>query len=627
MRVAPGRTLVYAKPVRTPIAMPSSLTSLRLLLCCATLALIAIGCGGGGGSVVVPPGAPVIAAVTPSGPVGIETDEVTFAATASNSPTSWQWNFGGASAGAATSTEATPSITLGLKSTWVCSVIATNDAGSSAPYNFTVEIAQAPSPVITSVTPTGEVGANGDWITFSAEAVQEDVVWSWDFGGGAIPNHSSEQTPRVSLRADDRDEAETHSGQVSAMRPGTSAPAAVREFELAVRRAPIAAVSTDFGVFRSFGSGIFEGRPFVVGQSAGSRIPLSLFLATVSHPSTLDQWTAHAILPGIGGAGDARVTSNNDSVMVVFTGQHEFSVAVANFQSPGEWLVYPLPSFGPTTEQYYLHLRAAYIAGKPVVYHEESSQHYPPTMMMAASELPVSADEWTPLDVSGVEVGPLLASTEQGGFLFRSGVRGEASDQLNLALAPESGTFAAVSDMNLSVVATQAEDYRSAGMAIGYGGGGIAVVYDTAQGLVLASTVDRSPAGPLDWRRSLVVAHDRSVPGSGTQFAVTECDQLLHTERGWTLIYSQSERTSLGSSGTVRVATATDLPEGPGDWHTLVLDGTGFSGSTPSSSYGTSVDLITLSALQGSPAIQLSTAHQGGHFFWSETTWLIPVAP
>lgn len=59
----------------------------------------------------------------------------TASATASNSPTSWSWNFGGG-ATPNTSTDAVPSITLGQAGGYTCTVTASNASGTSAPYTF-----------------------------------------------------------------------------------------------------------------------------------------------------------------------------------------------------------------------------------------------------------------------------------------------------------------------------------------------------------------------------------------------------------------------------------------------------------------------------------------------------------
>jgi len=89
---------------------------------------------------VIPVELPVVERVERPGNVGSPCDVVTFNAIATNSPTSWSWNFGGG-ASPNTSTAPLPQVTLLALGTYNGTVIATNAAGSSAPFPFSYTIA------------------------------------------------------------------------------------------------------------------------------------------------------------------------------------------------------------------------------------------------------------------------------------------------------------------------------------------------------------------------------------------------------------------------------------------------------------------------------------------------------
>ena len=89
--------------------------------------------------------APVIQSVQPIGAVGAPCDEVAFSAIATNSPTSWAWDFGGGCI-PDTATVAAPLEALGDPGTYDCTVTATNAFGSSPPFPFSITIAAATPP-------------------------------------------------------------------------------------------------------------------------------------------------------------------------------------------------------------------------------------------------------------------------------------------------------------------------------------------------------------------------------------------------------------------------------------------------------------------------------------------------
>ncbi|MCG3152909.1 MAG: hypothetical protein GEEBNDBF_02214 [bacterium] len=84
-----------------------------------------------------------------------------------------------------------------------------------------VPVTVSAPPVITSVTPTGLIGAVDDPITFRATASGNVTSWSWDFGGGTRTPGATGQEPTVFLAGT----AGTFQGNVTATGPeGTSAP-------------------------------------------------------------------------------------------------------------------------------------------------------------------------------------------------------------------------------------------------------------------------------------------------------------------------------------------------------------------------------------------------------------------
>lgn len=71
-------------------------------------------------------------------------DAVTFSVLATNSPTAWAWDFGGA-ATPGTSTEKDPTVTLDLAGRITGSVIASNALGESAPFSFEALVTNIPA--------------------------------------------------------------------------------------------------------------------------------------------------------------------------------------------------------------------------------------------------------------------------------------------------------------------------------------------------------------------------------------------------------------------------------------------------------------------------------------------------
>ncbi|HYE76855.1 MAG TPA: PKD domain-containing protein, partial [bacterium] len=147
--------------------------------------------------------APQVLAVSPGGTVGIPGSAVTFSVTTSAPVTGHQWEFG-TGATPASSTGATPTVTLGTPGTFVGRVIVSNGNGNSAPFNFSYTVGSTASggtgiPVIIAAIPTGTVGNSGESVRFSVAATNDPTAWQWDFGGGATPGTSNQAFPSVTL--------------------------------------------------------------------------------------------------------------------------------------------------------------------------------------------------------------------------------------------------------------------------------------------------------------------------------------------------------------------------------------------------------------------------------------------
>ncbi|MCD6283297.1 PKD domain-containing protein [bacterium] len=139
--------------------------------------------------------APEITGVTPlSGATGAV--DVGFSATVNGTlPLTYAWNFGGG-ADPNTSSAGAPHVTLGAPGVYdTCSVTVTNEAGEDTfPFTLTIGI----PPDITDVTPiTGEAGS---LVVFTPTVTgDEPLTYSWDFGGGATPDTSSDAEPEVTV--------------------------------------------------------------------------------------------------------------------------------------------------------------------------------------------------------------------------------------------------------------------------------------------------------------------------------------------------------------------------------------------------------------------------------------------
>ncbi|HYE77061.1 MAG TPA: hypothetical protein VEI97_03660, partial [bacterium] len=169
----------------------------RLLIPVALLVLA--GCSGGSDPINPGPQPPTITAITPSPDAGGPGELVTFRGTATNSPTSWRWDFGGGATPNA-SIEATPEVRLSNSlATFTGTVTARNAAGESQPFRFTYRIAHG-LPRVNAVLQGGTLGAPGRAVEFAAIASNRPTAWQWDFGGGTDPGTSTAELPEVRLK-------------------------------------------------------------------------------------------------------------------------------------------------------------------------------------------------------------------------------------------------------------------------------------------------------------------------------------------------------------------------------------------------------------------------------------------
>jgi PKD repeat protein len=111
----------------------------------------------------------------------------------------WTWDFGGAGA-PGTAVGKTPSISLGAKGSYNATVTALDANDIPAVYHFsvTVKAFNELAPHLYGLTPNS--GDTGTQVTFTGGSNGGPVAsWSWDFGGGAVPNTSTATAPKVTL--------------------------------------------------------------------------------------------------------------------------------------------------------------------------------------------------------------------------------------------------------------------------------------------------------------------------------------------------------------------------------------------------------------------------------------------
>jgi len=125
----------------------------------------------------------------------------TFTATVTGDPPfTYSWNFG-SGASPSTSTEAAPEVTTsGTEGTYPCSLTVENDWGEDT-YDFNLQIILTGNPA--QIVEIGMfMGQTGTEKTFSVTVSGDPPIsYSWNFGGGATPNTSTQASPKVTLGA------------------------------------------------------------------------------------------------------------------------------------------------------------------------------------------------------------------------------------------------------------------------------------------------------------------------------------------------------------------------------------------------------------------------------------------
>ena len=139
-------------------------------------------------------GLPIIASVEPTS--GLESAPIVFSASVSGAePLTYYWDFGGG-ATPNTSSEASPTVTLGEAEDYPASLTVTNDLGEDT-FNFMLTVS-GEAPDITDVQPRS--GVTGTAVKFSATVEGTlPFTYAWNFGGGATPNTSTEASPTIAL--------------------------------------------------------------------------------------------------------------------------------------------------------------------------------------------------------------------------------------------------------------------------------------------------------------------------------------------------------------------------------------------------------------------------------------------
>ncbi|MCD6282042.1 hypothetical protein J7J84_00330, partial [bacterium] len=144
-------------------------------------------------------GPPVITDVKPEAPQGPPNTPITFEATVEGpTPYTYTWTFG-PHADPPQSQLKSPSVTFDQEFTGT-GVLAVLGRFGSDVYGFPIEIKEEMAPIIDSVSPSPAEGDAEDKLTFSADVRgSEPLAYAWDFGGGATPNTSSDESPTVTL--------------------------------------------------------------------------------------------------------------------------------------------------------------------------------------------------------------------------------------------------------------------------------------------------------------------------------------------------------------------------------------------------------------------------------------------
>jgi len=152
-----------------------------------------------------PPEPPEIVSVEPAEVVQNRLEQFT-AVVNGDPPFTYQWEFG-ETATPSSSPEAKPQVVFGVAGTLDARLTVTNPASSDA-FDFEVTVyPPGDPPVVSAVEPTeGEAGQQEVELSATISGTPP-FDFSWDFGGGASPNTSTDESPSVTLQAEGEYEA------------------------------------------------------------------------------------------------------------------------------------------------------------------------------------------------------------------------------------------------------------------------------------------------------------------------------------------------------------------------------------------------------------------------------------
>jgi len=110
-------------------------------------------------------------------------------------PDTYLWNFGGG-ATPNTSSEESPSVTLGAAGNYNASLKVSNSFGSDS-FNFSLDVTVAGGVHINSVSPT--TGETGQQVQITADITGTPDTWMWVFNQAASPSVSTNESPTMTL--------------------------------------------------------------------------------------------------------------------------------------------------------------------------------------------------------------------------------------------------------------------------------------------------------------------------------------------------------------------------------------------------------------------------------------------
>lgn len=114
---------------------------------------------------------------SPTGSINVG-DTINFTDTSSNTPTSWNWNFGDSG----TSTNRNPSHTFQSPGTFTVTLQAINAYGNTTATGTVVVLAPPPPPPVAAFTASATLVVVGQAVTFLDQSLNSPSTWAWTFG-------------------------------------------------------------------------------------------------------------------------------------------------------------------------------------------------------------------------------------------------------------------------------------------------------------------------------------------------------------------------------------------------------------------------------------------------------------